>query len=173
MKIVFAGTQSTGKTTLVNKMQESGLFNDYDFVTSIPRSLGNPFGVDGNDKTQRDIMSTHLSNLQKPNFIADRGILDCFTYTLYQFNNKKIKASTLLNQIDTLNQIVDYDKIFFIRPEFEIVDDGVRSLDKEFQDEVNAIYEQVIQYIGEDKVVILSGDVETRFNQILKSLEIN
>ena len=72
---------------------------------------------------------------------------------------------------DTLDKVTDiyretisqYDVILYLRPEFEMIEDGVRSLNKEFRDEVLKNFESLIKDLK--NVIILTGSVENRVNQ--------
>ena len=68
------------------------------------------------------------------------------------------KVTAIYNE--TVSQ---YDVILYLRPEFEMIEDGVRSLNKEFRDEVLKNFESLIKDLK--NVVVLSGTVENRVNQ--------
>ena len=74
------------------------------------------------------------------------------------------KVSEIYNE--TVNQ---YDVILYLRPEFEMIEDGVRSLNKEFRDKVLENFESLIKDLK--NVVVLSGTVENRVNQFKAVLE--
>ena len=63
-----------------------------------------------------------------------------------------------------------YDKIFYLKPEFGIVDDGVRSNSVQFRDEIASIFERYIAEFNLRKwnVVEISGSVEERLKAIKK-----
>ena len=58
-----------------------------------------------------------------------------------------------------------YDKIFYLEPEFEIEDDKVRSINKEFRDEIVEIFHN---YISNFKIPVIrpTGTIRERLNKI-------
>jgi hypothetical protein len=73
------------------------------------------------------------------------------------------------------------DVIFYTEPDdIQIVDDGERSINSKFRNDIVKIYENLLTNTcstpGEDmwrhKVVRLSGDVTTRMNMIQQTLKI-
>ena len=67
-----------------------------------------------------------------------------------------------------LETCLRYDKIFYLKPEFDIVDDGVRSSSVQFRDEIASIFERYIaEYnLKKHNIVELSGSVEERLEAI-------
>ena len=87
-------------------------------------------------------------------------------YTIWMFNKGQINQNTF-NYVkekyeDNVNR---YDIIFYLRPEFKIVDDGFRSLDIKFRDEVLEIFEELVKNLKNVKV--LTGSVDERIKTIL------
>ena len=75
-----------------------------------------------------------------------------------------ISKDTLDKVTEIYNETVNqYDVILYLRPEFEMIEDGVRSLNKEFRDKVLENFESLIKDLK--NVVVLSGTVENRVNQ--------
>jgi len=70
--------------------------------------------------------------------------------------------------IDLNKTITEYDHLFYIRPEFDIVDDGVRSTDLQFRDEIVDIFEGLISEIPRP-VSVLTGSVRDRVEQVMKA----
>tara|TARA_B100000287_G_C19956180_1_gene512536 strand:- start:152 stop:478 length:327 start_codon:yes stop_codon:yes gene_type:complete len=100
--------------------------------------------------------------------LTDRTALDGLVYTAYLHLHKKVSKDTL----DIVKAIYDkiiheYDYIFYIPPEFNIVDDGVRSIDPNFRDEIVELFEGYISEMPRE-IVRLSGSVRERLDQIMK-----
>ena len=177
MKIAISGVQCTGKSTVLKELQKMPELSGYEFVFEGIRNLKNQGKIkineDGNDNTQIVIANFHKDNLLKENVVLDRCILDCYAYSLYSYQKGMISKDTLDKVTEIYNETVNqYDVILYLRPEFEMIEDGVRSLNKEFRDEVLKNFESLIKDLK--NVVILSGTVENRVNQfkdVLKCLK--
>ena len=177
MIISFTGAQSTGKTTLLNELKKWKEFEDYVFIDEITRNvskLGMNINEKGDDATQTAIMNAHIENLKKgDNLILDRCSLDGVVYTHYLYLHGRVSRDTF----DYARQVfietcLKYDKIFYLKPEFDIVDDGVRSSSVQFRDEIADIFERYIAEFNLRKwnVVELSGSVEDRLKAIKKAM---
>lgn len=168
MKIAISGVQCTGKSTVLKELQKMPELSEYEFVFEGIRNLKNQGKIkineDGNDYTQMVIANFHKDNLLKENVVLDRCILDCYAYSLYSYQKGMISKDTLDKVTEIYNETVNqYDVILYLRPEFEMIEDGVRSLNKEFRDKVLENFESLIKDLK--NVVILSGTVENRVNQ--------
>ena len=175
MIVSFTGAQSTGKTTLLNELKKWKEFEDYVFIDEITRNvskLGMNINEKGDDATQTAIMNAHIENLKKgDNLILDRCSLDGVVYTHYLYLHGRVSRDTFdyARQIFT-ETCLKYDKILYLKPEFDIVDDGVRSSSVQFRDEIADIFERYITEfnLGKWNVVELSGSVEDRLKAIKK-----
>ena len=175
MRIGITGAQSVGKTTLLNALRSEKLFKDYvicDEVTRRVKSYGLPINEEGTDITQRLIMNEHIANVfMNGNMLTDRTALDGLVYSTYLYKNNKINNNTMAYVKEVFNKVwCSYDYVFFIEPEFEIVDDGVRSNNKQFRDEIAELFETVIE---KEKLNLrrVKGSVRDRVNTIIDYLE--
>jgi nicotinamide riboside kinase len=175
MKIGITGAQSVGKTTLLNALRSEKLFKDYiicDEVTRRVKGYGLPINEEGTDITQRLIMNEHIVNVfMYGNMLTDRTALDGLVYSTYLFKNNKINNTTMKYVKEVFNKVWhSYDYVFYIEPEFEIVDDGVRSINKQFRDEIADMFEATIE---KEKLSMLrvKGSVRNRVNTIIDHLE--
>ena len=165
MKIAFSGAQCTGKSTLMQSLIQ--YFPNYTFKANIVRDIaakGIPINELGNEDTQMAIIQAHLDNLEIQNLVTDRCILDCVVYGEYLAENGKIRT----NSIDSMllgKHIDEYDYIFYLPPEIEIKDDGVRNTDKAFQASIHRIFMQYIAHL--DNVVIVKGSLDERIQQVM------
>ena len=179
MIISFTGAQSTGKTTLLNELKKWKEFEDYVFIDEITRNvskLGMNINEKGDDATQTAIMNAHIENLKKgDNLILDRCSLDGVVYTHYLYSHGRVSKDTFeyARQV-FVETCLKYDKIFYLKPEFDIVDDGVRSNSVQFRDEIASIFERYIAEFNLRKwnVVEISGSVEERLEAIKKVMSI-
>ncbi len=175
MKIGITGAQSVGKTTLLNALRSEKLFKEYvicDEVTRRVKGYGLPINEEGTDLTQRLIMNEHIVNVfMYGNMLTDRTALDGLVYSAYLYNKNQISANTLKYVREVFNKVWhSYDYVFYIEPEFEIVDDGVRSINKQFRDEIAELFEYIIEKENLSMLRV-KGSVRNRVNTIIDHLE--
>tara|TARA_R110001606_G_scaffold371771_2_gene528646 strand:- start:1374 stop:1931 length:558 start_codon:yes stop_codon:yes gene_type:complete len=173
----FTGAQSTGKTTLLNILKEKN--NDITFIDEVTRRIKReynlPINEDGGELTQFMIMADHIANVYRKYdsevVILDRCVVDGLVYTQWLYANSKVDS--LMNDIaiNIYNSLYNkYDVIFYTDPEdVELVDDGERSADKKFRDDIITNFENRIKRLN--NVVVLKGTVEKRLETIKKTFE--
>lgn len=174
MKIGISGAQSVGKTTLLNALRSEKCFKDYAIrneVTRNVKALGVQINESGSDISQQLIMKEHIYNLVMfDNMITDRTALDGIVYTHWLRVNGKVSNECMQQCNDVFQKIINmYDYMFYIRPEFPIEDDGVRSSSQQWQDEIVHFFDKYIQEC-DLKVINVSGSVRERVNTILKTI---
>jgi len=185
----FTGAQCTGKTTLLKHLyKENG---DYPFLfipevtRLIKREFNMPINESGDDLTQMLIMTEHVRNIFRDRAdyivrgvhqILDRCALDGIVYSHYLLDKGKINRATY-DACDLIYKklINKYDVIFYTSHEdVELVDDGERSVDKIFREDIIGLFDMYMQYnIIEDgpRIVLLEGTVEERLQTIKETLE--
>jgi|TARA_R110000851_G_scaffold25766_4_gene73883 nicotinamide riboside kinase len=172
MKIGITGAQSVGKTTLLNALRSEPRFDGYtvcDEVTREIREMGFDINEQGSDLTQILIMQKHISNVfMYDDMLTDRTALDGLVYTTWMHQHNKVTQATLEKVYSIYEKLINsYDYIFYIRPEFPIIDDGVRSIDPQFRDDINDIFEGFINELPREHITV-SGSVRERVSQVLK-----
>ena len=181
MLIALSGAQCTGKTTLLSALRNDKTFSSrFTFVDEIVRTLqkqGFKINEAGNDETQLAVMKTHVANSDlrlkggdgAPNdVLVDRCVLDCMAYTIWMWRHHKITRDTYHTCYKQfMDTIMKYDIIFYLSPEFDIIPDGTRSVDKNFRNEIVGIFEELI-YNFSLTVVRLTGTVEERLSAMKK-----
>jgi predicted ATPase len=177
MRIGLSGAQSTGKTTLLNALRSEPFFKTYDVCSEVTRkvaSYGLPINEEGTDTTQELIMNQHIVNLSMHNhMITDRTVLDGYVYSRYLRENGKIKSDTMDYVETVFNRMISgYDMIFYIAPEFEIKNDGVRSINTFFRERIVNIFDEAITRF-EIPVYRVKGTVRERVQFVLNAVEIN
>ena len=185
----FTGAQCTGKTTLLKHLyKENG---DYPFVfvpevtRLIRREYNMPINESGDDLTQMLIMTEHVRNVFRDRAdyiirgvhqIFDRCALDGIVYSHYLLDKGKINRATY-DACDLIYKklINKYDVIFYTSHEdVELVDDGERSVDKIFREDIIGLFDMYMQYNIIEKgprVVHLEGTVEERLKTIKSTLD--
>jgi len=176
MKIAISGGASQGKSTLVNLLRDELLFKDYNFETNLTRDLskqGIPINENGTALTQLHVMLKHYERLVVggDNVMLDRCALDGLAYSIYFFKSIEKQIQSVLVLLFE-NMITQYDYIFYIEPELTLVDDGQRSIDRDFFTEVNKNFESVISTY-KVPVIRVRGTIEERINFIKCTLQTN
>jgi len=179
MLIGFTGAQSTGKSTLLSKCSElrrkNEPFHEYTFIEEVTRKVkrdGHNINLEGNNITQLFILNEHLKNHTAPgDYVLDRCILDGYVYTCCLARRGIVSDWICEYACNLLIELVDkLDIILYTEPDDIILeDDGVRSVDYKFRQEIIDRYEQLFRenYYWQDKVVRLSGSVNDRMEQII------
>lgn len=175
MIISFSGAQSTGKTTLLNYLLTRN--TDYVFVPEVTRLVRRnynlPINEAGSDLTQLMIINSHLHNMllkRESNVILDRCIYDGLIYTKWLYSKGKVSQSVY----DYTKHIFDilkdrYAVIFYTSPtDVLIEDDGERSIDVEFRNDIIKLFEESLE--GASNVVVLRGSVKERLETIKSTL---
>ena len=174
MKIAFTGAQSTGKTTLLKELKrDPELSLKYDFRDEITRRMqrkGLSINESGDDITQLLIMNSHIKNSLIDNVIMDRCALDGLIYTDWMYGKGKVQQWVIEYAENVFNLLIDrYDYIFYLTPEFDIEDDGVRSTDIDFRNDIVDLFDHYIT-IYKIPVIKLTGTVEQRLNKIKETI---
>ncbi len=175
MKIAFTGAQSTGKTTLLKELKrDPKLSLKYDFRDEITRRMqkkGLSINEGGSDITQLLIMNSHIKNSLIDNVIMDRCVLDGLVYTDWMHRKGKVQQWVIEYADNVFKMLIDrYDHIFYLTPEFDIEDDGVRSTDIDFRNEIVKLFEKYINAMN-IPVIKLTGTVEQRLNKIKETIK--
>jgi len=178
MLIGLAGAHSTGKTTLLNELKNDKRFASYTFITEVTRSLKTPINDDAEDynETQRILINAHVKIIvdsKGKKVIVDRTMLDVYIYTLYLFLQRKVTFDTLNYVSSTFSAYRHkYDTVFYIKPEFDIVDDGVRSTKESFRNSIADLFETFIkgQVFATNIIKTLTGTVEERCLTMIRKI---
>lgn len=174
MRIGISGAQSVGKTTLLNALRSEKCFKDYavrNEVTRTVKSYGIDINENGSDVSQLLIMKEHIYNLVMfDDMITDRTALDGLVYTHWLWANGKVSEECAKECKAVFDKIIGmYDYMFYIKPEFPIEDDGVRSSSQQWQDEIVKLFDLNINQYNIN-VIPVSGSVRERVNTILKTI---
>jgi nicotinamide riboside kinase len=169
MKYLFTGTQSTGKSTILQYYKEKGV----NVVTEVVRNLSKTKGVKvnelGDEEGQKIIFETYKDILSNTNnYISDRSMIDVAAYTQYLVCKGAIHPSILWEQLAELDDFVNDnpDAVFFYFPiEFPVVDDGFRSLDEEFRKNIDNNIKNILDSRGIPYIEV-RGTVDERINLI-------
>lgn len=198
----FTGAQSTGKSTLLDMCMsllfgnsETNAYNAVNrdrwvFIPEVTRLIKRQYGVNineqGTDDTQLLILNQHLintiqfkQNLKEKGsyYMMDRCIMDGYVYSKYLHNHGRIEDNTM-NIAESMYQrlMPSLDAIFYTHPDdVSIHDDGERSVDPRFRNEIIEIYNDVLygsqRWIIPHNVVVLRGTPGERMDVIKNTLK--
>ena len=182
MRISFTGAGCSGKSTLL-KMCQDYYGDRFEYVTEVTRPIarkGLKINEEGGDETQRAIIEAHIQNDRLDDVIMDRCIVDGYAYTNWLFGQGKVTEETYQFAWTTLKAIINnIDIIFYTKP-VEMEDDGERSTNVNFQKDIDDIMSNLLDHCWRNdvrynyftnKLVILRGDVDKRFNDIKIAIE--
>lgn len=176
MRLCISGAQCTGKTTLMNLIENSGEFSDYTFFYEIVRKLASEENIRINDDShhhsQMRIFEEHYKNIEKSsNFISDRCALDALVYSKWGFLHDKFTTTEHIEHLIAFDKCIKhYDVIFYLPIEFDVVDDGFRSLNTQFRNEIDELFVALAARHGVH-LVKLSGSPQEKFETFCKTIK--
>lgn len=176
MKIGIFGTHSSGKTTLLNDLIKHDMFKNYKVFTGTTRSLkdvGVKINENGDGPGQEAIFEARLSNLDSDYFIADRTIADVLAYSTHLHRKGVLCAEILEKQRAVVaERMQEYDLVIYLTPDFDLVEDGVRSADVAYRDEISEIMAEIYEeFVYPCAHMHLRGTPEERLNSAIEVFE--
>lgn len=179
VKVNFVGTQGTGKTTLLEAARKDEAFKNFQFCTEIVRDLVKKKNLSinesGNAKSQKVFFDAYNKILNKDGYISDRCIIDVHAYTNYLYDykssNSEKEFQSLYKEILRENSILkslnkdSFGIIIYFPIEFELVDDGIRSLNVYFQEYID---QYIVNTLNKYQLPFytIRGSVEQRLKQL-------
>lgn len=163
MKYIISGAQGTGKSSLINELKSK-----YKVIDSISRRLSKTQKInkEADTESQRIMFDTFKTELLKDNYdIYDRGLVDVMAYTMYQFKLGSVSKDEFMRQ---WSEFAKYSKdcIYFYLPiEFDVVDDGTRSLDEKYRKEIDTNIKFLLDFFN-IKYYTISGCIGDRVRKI-------
>ena len=177
-QIVLSGTQSTGKSTILQDLKPYSQFEGYTFITEVFRDLKKEYNINLNEKS--DVISQTLGfdkyielfmrNKDK-GFISDRSLIDVLAYTKYLYENKSISWEFYVAQLMIFEEFhkVYFNKFtyYYFPIEFPVVGDDVRSIDENYR---KAIDNNILQLFEIFKInlIVVKGSIGERLKIFLK-----
>ena len=181
MIISISGTHCTGKSTLIEAMKKHPAFKDAVFLKSSGRALAKEnsrikVNEDGDFFTQFYQMSKDchqlLEAMDNPLVICDRCYIDTHVYSCYLYDKGKLslrQLETLNGMVLAMNSMVKFDKVFLLKPSFELQNEENRSMNKDFQKE---IFDKFDCYALRDtRFEYLPDSLEFRINKLVSYVQ--
>lgn len=170
-RIILTGAQGTGKTTIMNELAKDGIK-----TISHIRKTAAENGIDISAQTedgQKLFFKTLKKELSlKRSYVSDRGLTCVAGYT---FNkavageiSKKVADKQYMDLVKFHNENPDI-LLVYVPIEFEIENDGERSIDKNFQQTIDFLIKNILDTSG-IKYITVTGSVEDRLKQINDAL---
>lgn len=184
MKICLLGAQGTGKSTLIN------LFKDkVPVIDNVARKViasGGASNESGTAASQKQIFNDYIEVLDQENYLSTRSVIDVLAYTAYLGQKCKVnwldqksqeKYGSLLYELEEERREVKswLEKnpdvvICYVPVEFEIEEDGIRSVNKKYQQEIDNIMRGLFERYIKDGLIeygyIIKGTIEERRKQL-------
>ncbi len=172
MKIAIIGSHGCGKTALAfslcTELQKRG--HAVELVVEMARRSPFPINEATSEPGQLWILHRHITaeleaSLRADVVVCDRSVLDNYAYYCHKFGRRSyldelvtewIKTYTLLVKVPIVNEW--------------LIDDGVRSIDRRFQAEIDHLVERLIEELAERHTRILHLTYPFDINEILAAL---
>jgi len=180
--IVFTGSHSTGKSSLVKELikvlpyidrfENLSIYHIVEVSRKLNRDLNIPINKEGTSNSQRLIEEvykkeeeSHSSEIK----VADRSIIDRFAYTI---TSKAADDKELVQWYkDNIKKICSrYDYIFYIPILIPLSLDGVRSADEAYRKEIDHIIVETIKEFNIPIYTIPFPEIDERLNYIIEVL---
>lgn len=171
MRILFTGAQGTGKTTLIERFEElqPSLYKIKGVTRKVLKQNDFKPNENSTDECQNAIFNAKRKELERSgSFMSERSLIDVFAYTSYQYRRGKCSYKELANEMSNLTEYIrsHKDDVYVFFPvEFELKDDGVRSVDKEYQKEISDIIWETINALDVHYFVV-TGTIDERVKML-------
>lgn len=172
--IGLIGADGTGKTTLTNHLKKT-YGDEINLISEVARDVirrGYALGKDASIESYIALMQEQISAVLEMSgraepFISDRTLLDQYVYSRV---NRKLAGPVVPDIVIGLHEQVwrmerrYFAHYLYLPVEFDIVDDGVRVTDSNYQKSIDAEFQALI---GEQQLphTVLCGSVEERVSQ--------
>lgn len=171
-RIHITGAQGVGKTTVLNHFKNLG----YNVITEVVRKLAKE-GVNINEMGDVDGQKRIFKEYQrllksKKGYISDRGLIDVASYTFSHALVENDDNGPLRKLAD--KQFLTLEKFYKENPdiivcyvpiEFPVIDDGVRSTDENFRNEIDFLIKNILD-CAQIPYVEVTGTIEERIKKV-------
>lgn len=168
MRITIVGSHSVGKTTLAKGLAQRLNFN---YIPDIVREEAVKKGFTINESTPPEVQfwlvarQWELETVTPEGWVADKSLFDYLVYGDLVLKDEDVR--TVLRKI--VKRVARYDFVFYLPIEFPMEEDGIRSIDPEFQKEIDRRFRKCLDELSV-RYIILSGTIEDRIKQALERI---
>ena len=180
LKVAVSGSHGTGKTTLLDALQRHNPTN-VQVLPETPRLLIELAGDSTYLRREKNTLINEIAIIPRQMaletrisvdtdlIICDRTVADDWAYTSLLFPDELRSPAVMLTARTVRDWLKSYDRIFLLRPELPLVDDGTREDSSAFQSEVDAFLDRYYAEAGVP-VISLAGSLEERSNTFLNEV---
>ena len=140
---------------------------------SLKNLVANDFLDFREDNFKKDKVSLYINFQKNTNFKERNNLADEFGDKEWiNIDVPNLDKDTYMKKVEeSFHKIITfYDKIFFLSPDFPLEDDGVRSTDEQWREEIHDMFLQEIE-AGKVDVIPISGSVTERVTQIYERMD--
>lgn len=148
-RIAIVGSFSTGKTTLA---EEAAPILDLPLLPEVAReiaALGFKLDKDATVETEALIfLKQYYNEMTHRSFLGDRSLIDVMAYASWVLEHQERRKEFALwdtcLDIASHNLRSQYTDVFYLPIEFDIVPDGLRPMDPDFQRDIDARMQKLL-----------------------------
>lgn len=174
-RIAIVGSFSTGKTTLAEEVAPK---LDVPLLPEVAREiveLGFKLDKDATVETEALIfLRQYYNEMTHPEFVGDRSLIDALAYAGWVLEHQPRRKEFALwdSCLDIAKHQLrsNYTHVFYLPVEFDIVADGLRPMDPEFQRDIDERMLKLLHHY-DIRYETLTGSVEDRTQALLRSVE--
>ena len=170
-RIAIVGSFSTGKTTLAEAIADRTRLPLLPEVAREVAAMGFKLDKDATPEVETLIfMRQYHNEMTHADFVGDRSLIDVMAYAGWVLDHQERRKEFAL--WDACVQIArhtlrsQYSDVFYLPIEFDIVPDGLRPMDPEFQADIDG---RLTRLLHDNDIVYetLNGSVDERIDTLL------
>ncbi|HVL91611.1 MAG TPA: ATP-binding protein [Actinomycetota bacterium] len=173
-RIAVVGSFSTGKTTLAEVAAQELKLPLLPEVAREVAAMGFKLDKDATVETEALIfLKQYRNEMTHRDFIGDRSLIDVMTYAGWVLDHQERRKEFALwdecVEIARHHLRSQYSHVFYLPIEFDIVPDGLRPMDPDFQRDID---ERMVRIMHDNDIDYepLRGTVEERLEALSKHL---
>lgn len=169
MKITIMGSHSTGKTTLAKALAKKLNFR---YIHDVVREEAVKKGFTINENTPPEVQlwlllrQWELETTTPEGWVADKSQFDYLVYGDLILKDEIAKKTMRW----FVQRNARYDFVFYLPIEFPMENDGIRSVDPAFRENIDRLFRNCLDEFG-IKYIVLSGSIEERIKQALNHIK--